>query len=103
MRQFLVLIVLLLSLSLLSACTIHRLDIQQGNVIEDEQVEKLKLGINKRQVRFIMGTPLITDPFHADRWDYVFTLQPGDKRKITEYQRLTVYFEGDILSKIERF
>lgn len=96
------LISLLLSLLLLSGCAVHRLDIQQGNIIKTEQVELLKLGINKRQVRFIMGTPLLQDPFNENRWDYVFTLQPGDKRRITEYQRVTVFFEGDLLSKIEQ-
>ena len=88
---------------LLGACTIHRLDVQQGNIIKDEQVEKLKIGISKRQVRFIMGTPLIEDPFHVNRWDYVFTMQPGTERKVTEYQRVTVYFEQDKLSKVDKF
>jgi len=87
----------------LGACTIHRLDVQQGNIIKDEQVEKLKIGISKRQVRFIMGTPLIEDPFHDNRWDYVFTMQPGTERKVTEYQRVTVYFDQDKLSKVDKF
>lgn len=94
--------VLFLSI-LLGACSVHRLDIQQGNIIKSEQVDKLQIGISKRQVRFIMGTPLIQDPFHADRWDYVFTDQPGTERKITEYQRVTVYFEQDKLSKIDEY
>ena len=94
---------LLVTLLGTSACTIHRLDIQQGNIIKDEQVEKLKLGISKRQVRFIMGTPLVQDPFHANRWDYVFTDQPGTERKIIDYKRVTVYFEEDKLSKIDKF
>ena len=96
------LVFILLLSALLGACTIHRLDVQQGNIIKEEQVSKLKLGISKRQVRFIMGTPLIQDPFHANRWDYVFTDQPGTERKIVEYQRVTVYFENDKLSKIDR-
>jgi len=95
---------IVLSLSvLLGACSIHRLDVQQGNIIKDEQVAKLKPGISKRQVRFIMGTPLIEDPFHTNRWDYVFTMQPGTERKVTEYQRVTVYFEEDKLSKIDKY
>ena len=84
------------------ACTIHRVDVQQGNIIKPEQLEQLKPGISKRQVRFIMGTPLIQDPFHSDRWDYVYTLQPGHLRKITERQRVTIYFEGDKLVKIDK-
>ena len=95
-------LVLIIALTLLSACTIHRLDVQQGNIIKDDMLEQLIPGISKRQVRFIMGTPLIQDPFHKDRWDYVFTMQPGDKRKITEYRRVTVYFKDDKLVKIDK-
>ena len=83
-----------------SGCTVHRLDIQQGNMIKDEMVEQLKVGNSKRQVKFVMGSPLLTDPFHPDRWDYIFTDQPGDTRKITEYRHISVYFEGDKLVKI---
>ncbi|MDH3326881.1 MAG: outer membrane protein assembly factor BamE [Gammaproteobacteria bacterium] len=94
--------IFLLFVALISTngCTVHRLDIQQGNIIKDEMVDQLKIGSSKRQVRFVMGSPLLTDPFHADRWDYVFTEQPGDKREITEYRHLSVYFEGDKLVKI---
>lgn len=85
-----------------SACTIHRIDVQQGNIIKPEQVAQLKPGINKRQVRFIMGSPLIQDPFHANRWDYIYTLQPGNVRHITERQQVTVFFENDILVRVEK-
>ena len=101
-KHILASLLLVTLLGALGACTIHRLDIQQGNIIKDKQVEKLTIGISKRQVRFIMGTPLIQDPFHANRWDYVYTDQPGTKRKITKYQRVTVFFENDKLSKIDR-
>jgi len=83
-----------------SGCTVHRLDIQQGNIIKDEMIDQLKIGNSKRQVKFVMGSPLLTDPFHADRWDYIYTDQPGDKRKITEYRHISVYFENDKLVKI---
>ena len=83
-----------------SGCTVHRLEIQQGNIIKDDKVDQLKIGSSKRQVKFVMGSPLLTDPFHSDRWDYVFTNQPGDTRDITEYQHISVYFEGDKLVKI---
>ncbi len=84
-----------------NGCTFHRLDIQQGNIIKDDMVEKLQIGNSKRQVRFIMGSPLLTDPFHPQRWDYVYTNQPGTSRKITEYRHVAVFFEGDKLVKIE--
>ncbi len=86
----------------LLACTIHRIDVQQGNIIKPEQIEQLKPGLSKRQVRFIMGSPMIQDPFHNERWDYVYTLQPGNVRKIEERQLVTVYFENDVLVKIDK-
>jgi len=102
MFKFYKISLLFITFYLLSACTIHRIDVQQGNIIKDEMVEKLKIGISKRQVEFIMGTPLIQDPFHANRWDYVFTMQPGDERRITEYRRVTLFFEGDNVVKIDK-
>lgn len=99
---FLLSVFLISTIAGTSGCTVHRLDIQQGNIIKDEMVDQLKIGINKRQVRFIMGSPLLKDPFHANRWDYVYTNQPGNKREIIEYQHLSVYFEGDKLVKIDR-
>ena len=102
-------VLILLVASVLTACTIHRIDVQQGNVITDEMVSQLETAlkgpqeVNRRQVRFIMGTPMIEDPFHRDRWDYIFTLQPGDTRAITEYRRVTVFFDGDKALRIEKY
>ena len=86
----------------LSACTIHKLDVQQGNVLNDAAIENLKIGMNKGQVRFILGTPLIQDPFHAERWDYIYLLKPGKPGAKTERKQVTVYFEDDVLVKIDR-
>lgn len=97
MRVFLILITVLT----LSACTIHRIDIQQGNVITKDMVEQLKEGMTKRQVMFVMGSPLIQDPFHKHRWDYIFTMQPGDQREITEYKRVTLLFKDEIVTQID--
>ena len=55
----------------------YRVDIQQGNVVTQEQLERIKPGMNRLQVRDVLGTPLLTDTFHADRWDYIFTLRQG--------------------------
>ncbi|MFN2309159.1 MAG: outer membrane protein assembly factor BamE [Gammaproteobacteria bacterium] len=97
---------LFLASSLLAACGsveqipfVHRIDVQQGNVISQEQVDQLKPGMSKRQVRFSLGTPMIMDTFHTDRWDYVYRMHPG-KGEI-EQQRLTVHFEDDALVRIE--
>jgi len=102
-KPFLI-ITLLLSIissaSLFSGCTIHRLDIQQGNIIKDKMLDQLKIGNSQRQVRFVMGSPLLTDPFHANRWDYLYMEIPGDQREITEYRHISLYFTDGKLSKI---
>lgn len=93
---------LLILSTLLSACTIHTIDIQQGNVIEQEVVDQLQVGMSKQRVRFLMGSPLLQDPFHENRWDYVYTLRPGTMETVQVRQYVTVYFEDDKLVKIEK-
>jgi outer membrane protein assembly factor BamE len=87
---------LLLCLTL-SACFIrpYKMDIQQGNFIEHAQLGKLKPGMTRSQVRYALGTPLIADPFHPDRWDYLYIERK--KGRLVEYRRLTLYFDGDKL------
>ena len=58
---------------LLGACSIHSIDVQQGNLIEPAQLEKLKVGMDKNQARFVLGTPMVEDIFHGNRWDYVYS------------------------------
>ncbi|NOX93047.1 MAG: outer membrane protein assembly factor BamE [Gammaproteobacteria bacterium] len=87
-------------LLLLSACSVHKIDIQQGNVITQEMFEKLKIGMDKRRVEGTLGTPLIVDPFHRDRWDYVYIYEAGNTDE-QQSAHLTVYFENDQLSKID--
>ena len=77
----------------------YRMDIQQGNVVTQEMVAKLKPGMTRQQVRFVMGTPPITDTFHQDRWDYVYYLNKGGR--VVEHRRLVLLFEGDTLKRIE--
>ncbi len=80
--------------------TVHKIDVQQGNAIDPEKVEQLRIGMNKGQVRFLMGSPLIKDSFHPDRWDYVYHLIPdyGD----SERRHVAVFFDGDIVSHFEK-
>ena len=78
----------------------YRMEIQQGNFISQEMVSQLKLGMSKDQVRFVLGTPLITDSFHADRWDYVFRRQKPSSREL-EQHKLAVFFEGGKLARME--
>lgn len=93
---------ILISLALLAgltACTAHRPDVQQGNVVTEEQLAQLQEGMDRRQVRFVLGTPLLQDPFHQDRWDYYYSYTPG--REESESYRVSVHFEGERLAAIE--
>jgi outer membrane protein assembly factor BamE len=75
---------------------VYRIDIQQGNVIEQEMLDKLRPGMEKEQVHFIMGTPTIIDPFHNDRWEYLYTYSKGGNRR--EQRHITIYFDEDKLA-----
>ncbi len=83
----------------LSSLTPHKIEIRQGNLISPEMRERLKVGMTRLQVRSVLGTPLVSDPFHANRWDYEYRLEQGGK--LIEQQRLTLYFEGDRLARID--
>ena len=76
----------------------YRVEIQQGNVISAEQIEKLIPGTPRDEVRFILGTPLIEDPFHAQRWDYFYSLDPAKGEKVTQY-RLSIWFEDEKIAR----
>jgi outer membrane protein assembly factor BamE len=77
----------------------YRIDIQQGNFISQDMVAQLRPGMSKEQVRLALGTPLLTDIFHADRWDYVYWRErPGEKR---EQRKLTVFFEDGKLTRLD--
>jgi len=102
MRKFLILSLLINALAV-TGCTIHKLDVQQGNVIDEEKVNSLEIGMNRRQVRFILGTPLLATPFEPNRWDYVYEFKSGRDAKEREFQRVTVFFEDDTLVRIERY
>ena len=78
---------------------VYRINVEQGNVVNEEMVEKLRPGLNKRQVRYIMGTPLIEDSFHDDRWDYRYLLRNGTETLAET--RLTLWFDGDELARAE--
>ena len=98
----------LIPLMLLSGCgfvpripgvTPYKIDIQQGNFISQDMVAQLKPGMSKEQVRLALGTPLLTDIFHADRWDYVYYRErPGAK---LEQRKLTVFFEDGKLMRLD--
>lgn len=79
----------------------YRMEIQQGNYITQEAVSQLKPGMTKEQVRFVLGTPLINDIFHENRWDYVFMLTRNRSSPLEE-RRLTVFFDPKgVLDRLE--
>ena len=92
---------LLTSLSLtgllaLAGCSfpgVYKIDIQQGNVVTQDMIDQLRPGMTRKQVRFIMGNPLLTDTFHANRWDYLYSIQPGGGQRLQE--RVSVNFGAD--------
>lgn len=77
---------------------VYTLDIQQGNLITQEMVDQLKTGMTRRQVQFILGTPLITDPFHQNRWDYYYSYKRGNKYRAK--RTLSLFFKDDQLVEI---
>ena len=94
----------LLVFLLLAGCSflphiLYRIDVQQGNVVTEEMLEKLKPGMTKSQVLFVMGSPLIVDTFRDNRWDYAYILR--EKGDLIEQKRLTLFFEDDTLVNIE--
>jgi outer membrane protein assembly factor BamE len=84
---------------MLPGLTPFKIDVQQGNLVTQEMVTKLKPGMSKAQVRFALGTPLVVDPFHHDRWDYVYVLQK--RGRLIEHRRIVVLFDQDKLLRIE--
>ncbi|MEE4690593.1 outer membrane protein assembly factor BamE [Pseudomonas alliivorans] len=86
----------LLALAGCSFPGVYKIDIQQGNVVTQDMINQLRPGMTRRQVRFIMGNPLLTDTFHADRWDYLYSLQPGGGER--QQERVSLIFnESDQL------
>lgn len=81
-----------------SAITPYRIDIRQGNYITQDMVAQLKPGMTRDQVRFILGTPLVTDIFHAERWDYIYSFRPG--RGEEQLRRFAVFFVDNKLARV---
>ena len=96
---------LLLSLATLGACSnigfpgVYRINVEQGNIVDQEMVDQLKPQMTRRQVRFVLGTPIIEDTFNADRWDYVYVVRLGNENLFRT--QLTVVFAGDSLVDVE--
>jgi len=88
-------------IGLLLAGCVYRIDIQQGNLIEQADIDQVQVGMTRSQVQFLLGTPMVSDSFHRDRWDYTYYFRKGRSRDI-ERRWLVVYFDGDRVARIER-
>ncbi len=86
---------------LLSGCIRpYSIDVQQGNVVTSEQLERLKIGMTKREVRYLLGSPLVVDPFHNDRWEYYYSFRAG-RSKQAEHRRVTIVFDSDAFREVQ--
>lgn len=97
-------LILVAALAMLTACGnfgfpgVYRINVEQGNIVTQDMVEQLKPGMNKRQVRFIMGTPLLEDSFNRARWDYPYVIRKGTK--VIREATVTMHFDGDSLVNV---
>jgi outer membrane protein assembly factor BamE len=90
-----------LVLAVLGAC-VHRIDIQQGNFLDTEDIDRISVGMTRVQVRALLGTPMVADPFQGERWDYLYYLKRGRWKK-PEQRHFVVYFDStDKVEKIDR-
>ena len=78
---------------------VYKIDIEQGNLVTQDMIEQLRPGMSRRQVRFIMGSPLVEDTFNTDRWDYPYVIRNGTT--IIREAQVSIYFQGDVLERIE--
>jgi outer membrane protein assembly factor BamE len=84
----------------LTGC-VFRVDVQQGNLLDEENIEAVQVGMTRSQVRFLLGTPVISSPFHPDRWDYMYFLRPGRSRRPIQ-RWVIVRFDGDLVKEVQR-
>ncbi len=100
MRTIRPLSVILTALLLASGC-VYQAALSQGNLLDQEDVDQIEVGMTRGQIRFLLGTPMIDDPFHENRWDYVYYLRIGRDKAIFK-RWVSVYFEGENVSEVIR-
>jgi len=83
-----------------AAGCVYRMDVQQGNLLDPEQVDQVEVGMTRSQVRFLLGTPMVVDSFDPDRWDYIYSLRRGHSRTV-QRRHLVVWFDGDKVTRLE--
>ncbi|MBR5940952.1 MAG: outer membrane protein assembly factor BamE [Neisseriaceae bacterium] len=105
MKKFLLIVLPVLALTACSSERIshfpsYKLEVPQGNVVDEERLAMLSQGMTRAQVQMLLGTPLLQDPFHQNRWDYPYAMSRNGI--IKERSTLSLYFDGDILQRIEK-
>jgi outer membrane protein assembly factor BamE len=93
-------IVLVLMVGMSGGC-VYQIDVQQGNKLEPKDVESVKVGMTRSQVRFLLGTPMVADVFNDDRWDYFYYFRAG-RSDNPERRWLIVWFDDDVVREIQR-
>ena len=93
------LLIVILCTFLASSGCVYRASLSQGNLLKQEDLDKVEEGMTRNQVRFLLGTPMIDDPFHSNRWDYIYYLRIG-REKATFKRWVSIYFENDVVSRI---
>ena len=91
----------LAALSMLLCACVFRIDVQQGNLLEEDVVEQVEVGMTRSQVQFLLGTPMISDAFHDDRWDYAYYFKAG-RSKDVERRWLIVFFREDRVVRLDQ-
>ncbi len=81
---------------LMSGCLVYKIDIQQGNEVTEEMISQLEIGMTRREVTQLIGHPLITDPFHKDRWDYYYSLKDGKTGKVRDHLSTLIFADGKL-------
>lgn len=99
-RTLTISLLMLTTLTIVAGC-VHRIDIQQGNFLEPKDVDRVAVGMTRIQVRALLGTPMVADPFETQRWDYIYYLKSGRLKKPL-YRQFTVYFEDDKVMRVDR-
>src|ERR1700722_8375806 len=89
------------TLSLLGSACVYRINIQQGNFLDQAAVEQVKPGMTRSQVRYLIGTPMVADPFNKERWDYIYYLKKGRTRHI-DSRRVTLYFDEEKVARLDK-
>ena len=90
-----------LGMFLVSSGCVYRANISQGNIVEEEDLDQVEVGMTRNQVRFLLGTPMVDDPFHRNRWDYIYYLKIG-RKDATAKRWVTILFDDDTVSEIQR-